>query len=63
MSITGNHRKVIEIAMKQAPRTVVLQHKAERLERLFDSVRGRIRWEGDPVAMRHGRSRSPRPPR
>ena len=61
MSITGNHRRVI--AIKQALRTVVLQRRAERLERLFDSVRGRVRWEGDPVDMRHGRSRSPRPSR
>jgi Arc/MetJ family transcription regulator len=53
MQYTGMRRKVDVV--NEGLRTLVQQRKTERL---FDSLRGRVRWEGDPVAMRHGRSRS-----
>lgn len=53
MQYTGKRRKVDVV--NEGLRTLVRQRKTERL---FDSLRGRVRWEGDPVPMRHGRSRS-----
>ncbi len=58
MQYTGIRRKVEVI--NEGLRTPAQQRK---IERLFDSLRGRVRWEGDPVAMRHGQSRSRRPSR
>ena len=49
MRYTGLRRKVDVV--NEGLRTLVEQRK---LERLFDSLRGRVRWEGDPHSMRHG---------
>ena len=53
MQYTGMRRKVDVV--NEGLRTLVQQRKTERL---FDSLRGRVHWEGNPFAMRHGRSRS-----
>ena len=52
-------RRKVDVVNEEL-RTPIHQRK---IERLFDSLRGRVRWEGDPLAMRHGRPRSPRPSR
>jgi Arc/MetJ family transcription regulator len=53
MRYTGLRRKVDVV--NEGLRVLVAQRKAARL---FHRLRGRIAWEGDPLAMRHGRDGS-----
>ena len=53
MRESGLRRKVDLV--NEGLRALAAQRKVQRL---FRKLAGRVAWEGDPVAMRHGRPRS-----